>query len=72
MMASINPQRMQTAHRRTRERVSCPETLSYILRALQRRRLFEAIDASFDRNQPFVLSGRKNHHVRELLERATR
>ena len=30
--------------------------------------LFEAIDASLDRDEPFVLSSRHYHYVRELLE----
>jgi hypothetical protein len=32
--------------------------------------MFETIDASFDRDEPFVLPSRHYHHVRELLERS--
>jgi hypothetical protein len=34
---------------------------------LPSRCFFEAIDAAFDRDEPFVLSRRKNHYVRDLL-----
>ncbi len=32
--------------------------------------MFETIDASFDRDEPFVLASCHYHHIRELLERS--
>ena len=38
-----------------------------LLLLLRRGSLFEPIDAPLDRDEPFVLSRRKHHHVGELL-----
>jgi hypothetical protein len=45
-MPLIGPQRIEMGHLRIRERVVTPEMLSYMLRVLQRRPLFKAIDAA--------------------------